>query len=338
MDPVKVEGSEGRPAMWMFVVAFAAVYIAYGFNYLFIELGVKTLPPLLFAGSHITLAGLILFVYLLVRRQPCRLPWPNLGWAAAGGIIVFVGGTGLVSAAEGLGVPSGLTAVLRSTVPLWIGVLEWARPGGERLRPAAWLGLLLAGVGIAVLLVPRLEASPRDLWQHPGLFLVFGSAFFWAVGSLVLRHHRPCPSPVVAAAYQMTIGGFCLLLAGVVMGEVGDLKREEFTGRAIFGFVSLLFWHSLVAFVALNWLLKHVSAALATTDHYVSPAIAVLAGHFLEQEIVTPLMVLGIALILAGVAVAMLTQPVPRPRPLARTATFPGFAGEPAHEQPSPKK
>ena len=59
---------------------------------------------------------------------------------------------------------------------------------------------------------------------------------------------------------------------------------------------------SLVAFIAYLWLLRHVSAALAGTYAYVNPAVAVLLGWLVADEALTPALVGGLAVILAGVA------------------------------------
>jgi drug/metabolite transporter (DMT)-like permease len=298
-----------RPAAWAFVLAFAAIYLSYGCNYLFIKEAVRTLPPLLFAGAHIALGGCLLFLYLLLRRRPLGLAWPKVGWAAAGGLIVFVCGTGLVTTAETptpgrSGMPSGMTAILRATVPLWIAGLEWLRPRGERLAGASWLGLLVAVAGVLILMLPQLE-DPGSLWRHPGPLLVLGSALAWALGSILLRHRRPSPSHLLSAAYPMVIGGSGLLLLGLAVGETGDLRPQEFTPAAWRGVFGLLFSHSLIAFVALTWLLAHVSAAVANTHEYVSPVIALVAGWLLLGETITAGMIGGVALVLAGVLLTL---------------------------------
>ncbi len=297
------ESPTSRPSAWAFVAAFTAVYLAYGLNYLAIEEGVKTLPPFLFAGAHVTLAGSLMFGWLLLTRQPIGLAWPNLAWAVAGGVIVFVGGTGLVTMAETT-VPSDAASVLRSTTPVWVAVLEWLRPKGERLTGPAWAGLVLAVGGVLVMVVPKLE-SAKHLSAELGPLLVLASALSWAVGAIVLRHHRPCPSNALATAYQMTAGGLGMALLGLALGEARDFRLTDLTRDAVLAFCFLLFVHSLLGFSSLNWLLKHVSAPLATTKFYVSPLVAVLAGWLVLGEQLTPRMVEGMGLILAGVALAM---------------------------------
>src|SRR4051812_15502173 len=115
----------GQQPFWAFFVAFSTVYVAYGLNYLAIEIGDRTLPPFLFAGTHVTLGGLLLFTWLTLRRESFLISRRDVGWAALGGCVVFVGGTGLVTAGEKAGVPSGVAAILRATTPIWIAVLEW---------------------------------------------------------------------------------------------------------------------------------------------------------------------------------------------------------------------
>lgn len=308
-SPTTVEGANApmtsRPPAWMFVVAFAVVYLAYGLNYLAIREGVKTLPPFLFAGAHVTLAGLLVFTWLLLRREPAGLPWPNWLWAVAGGVIVFIGGTGLVTMAEATGkMNTGLAAILRSTTPIWVAVLEWLRPKGERLSGVAWAGLLLAVGGVMVLVIPRFETA-RSLSDDLGPLLVLASALSWAVGAIVLRHHRPCASNLVATAHQMTVGGLGMVALGLILGEGSRFNFAELTEAALLGFSFLLLVHSLLGFSALNWLLKHISAPLATTKFYVGPAIALLAASLVLNERVTPTMLAGMALILAGVALAL---------------------------------
>ena len=46
--------------------AFAIIYLVWGSTFLAIKFAVESLPPLLMAGSRFLLAGIILFVILLI--------------------------------------------------------------------------------------------------------------------------------------------------------------------------------------------------------------------------------------------------------------------------------
>jgi drug/metabolite transporter (DMT)-like permease len=68
----------------------------------------------------------------------------------------------------------------------------------------------------------------------------------------------------------------------------------------------------------MNWLLRHLPAAVVTTKFYVSPAIAAVAGWLVLGEIVGTAAMVGLALILGGVAVVMLGEKLRRMEPALR--------------------
>src|SRR5205807_6146523 len=81
-----------------------------------------------------------------------------------------------------------------------------------------------------------------------------------------------------------------------------ELAWEQCTWAGVYSFFHLLIVGSLIGFVAYNWLLSHVSAAMAGTYAYVNPVVAILAGWLINNEQITPWIVGGMAVILAGVA------------------------------------
>jgi len=289
-----------QPATWALVLAFAIIYLSWGTTYLAIKEGVRTLPPALFAGPRLMLAGLIILAYLAVRGQPLRIPWSEIGRLAVGAGIMFIGGNGLITAAEKT-VDSGVASVLVATTPLFMALLELLWPWGERVTWRGWLGLLCGLAGVVILLLPKLE-HPRQFLQDHGPIMVLGSAFSWALGSLILRYGRRQGSPFAAAGYQMLIGGIGLTIIGIAIGEVQELTPESFTPSAVFAFFYLLIVGSLLGFVAYTWLLAHVSAAMAGTYAYVNPVVAIFVGWLIADEEITVWIIGGMVVILAGVA------------------------------------
>ena len=153
------------PPVGKIVLAFAIVYLGYGLNFLAVKVGVETLPPFLFAGSHIFLAGVIIMGWIVVRRQPAALSASGFRRAMVSSFFLFVGGVGLVTAGEKLGVASGMAAIIKASVPLWVAVFESIRPGGERVNTRMVFGLLLGAGGVAVMVAPQLDFSARN--AHP---------------------------------------------------------------------------------------------------------------------------------------------------------------------------
>ena len=93
----------------------------------------------------------------------------------------------------------------------------------------------------------------------------------------------------------MILGGSCLTLIGLALGEASRLPPP--TPGAAFAFFYLLIVGSLVGFIAYNWLLGHVSATQASTYAYVNPVVAVLIA-WCDGEEMTLAIVAGITVIL----------------------------------------
>jgi drug/metabolite transporter (DMT)-like permease len=289
-----------RPPLWALVLGFAVIYLSWGTTYFAIRKGVEHLPPALFGGTRIALAGLLLLGLLRFRGVPLRLTGRDFLLTALIGCVFFVLGNGLITAGQ-KHVPSGVAAVLVATTPLWIALAERFWPRGERLRLLGWLGLLVGLAGVVLLLVPRIQ-DPLALFHDDGAILILGSSAAWAVGSVVLRHHRITGSSLTSAAFQMAIGGTALTVIGLAAGEAGQLRPEQLNATSGLAFLYLLVVGSLVGFVTFNWLLGHVSAALVGTYSYVNPLVAILVGWLLGGEEVTSWTLAGMVVILGGVA------------------------------------
>jgi drug/metabolite transporter (DMT)-like permease len=297
----KSQSSPRRPAAWALILAFALVYVSWGTTYLAIKRGVKDehLPPALFGGVRVCLAGLILLSYLALRGENLRLSRRDLFGVTLGGVLLFVGGNNLLALAERT-VPSGVAAIIAATTPLWIALLGMFWPGGDRLGGRGWLGLLIGLGGVVLLLWPTLH-HPSDFLSDYGPLLMLASAASWSLGALFLRHWGLRAPHLATAAYQMAIGGACQALTGVAAGEIAELPAQ-ITAGAVGAFVYLLIVGSLIGFVAFNWLLGHVSAARAGTYAYVNPIIALFVGCLVDGEELTFWALGGISVILTGVA------------------------------------
>lgn len=292
------------PALWKLALAFLVVYFGYGLNFLAIKIGVETMPPFFFAGGHVFLAGVIIMGYGLFSGIPFKLPPGGLRRAFISSFFLFVGGVGLVTAGEALGIASGMAAVIKASVPLWVAVFESVRPGGERVNWRVSVGLLLGASGVVLMVVPELNLSASN--AHPlGAMMLMLSAILFAIGAIYVRHSPPSSSVVQSVAWQMSIGGCYLFIAGFLMGETKEFHLDDINRSVFLAFCFLLIVHSIAAFSALNWLLQHLPAPIVTTKFFVSPLIAVTAGALVLGELITWRTISSMVLILGGVGVIL---------------------------------
>ena len=64
--------TRNEPAKFLIIAAFAAIYIIWGSTYIAMLFAIRDIPPMMMLGIRFTVAGLILYIYSLIRRE--RLP------------------------------------------------------------------------------------------------------------------------------------------------------------------------------------------------------------------------------------------------------------------------
>lgn len=298
----------------MVVAAFLAVYVIWGSTYLGIKYAIESLPPFLMAGARFVTAGSILLFIVLSRGASWPTPRQVAG-ASVVGLMLLCYANGCVVWAEER-VPSGMAALLVATLPLWMVLLDWLRPGGERPRTALWIGVVigLAGVGALVDQGWVLVAEPVDPWRAGALL---SASLVWALGSIYSRHSDQPKSAWVAAALQMLAGGVGLFVASAVTGEWAGFEPANVTWKSMAAWAYLVLFGSLVAFSAYTYILKVSTPAKVATYAYVNPIVAVALG-WLAGEAVTARTLVGSIIIIA--AVAFITQARTRGAQLPRPA------------------
>lgn len=285
------------------LLAFAIVYVVWGSTYLAIRFAVETLPPFLMAGVRFLAAGAVLYAWVRLRGglRPSRDDW-RIGGVA--GLLLLFGGNGALVWAEQR-VASGIAALLVATLPVWMVLLDWLRPGGTRPRAGVFAGLALGLVGLALLVGPSALAGGRgeggvDLTGAAVLML---GSISWAAGSIYLKSAPRAPSATLSNAIQMLAGGGALALVGLAVGEAGRLHAEAMTPRALLSLAYLAVFGSLVAFTAYTYILRASTPAKVATYAYVNPVVAVLLGWAFANEPITARTLVAAAVILAGVAI-----------------------------------
>jgi O-acetylserine/cysteine efflux transporter len=271
----------------------AALLIAatWGFNFTAIRFGLDEMAPLTFAFWRFVLAALPVF---FVAR-------PAISWPALAGIggFMFAGQFVFLFLAMQTGLPPGLTSVLVQLQGPLTAVLA-ALVRAERALLGQWLGLAVAVVGVIVI-GRSVEGTANAL--AVGLALM--SALTWAVGNLFFRAARgaslfaitawaslmPVP-PLAVAAFA--IEGWQLALAPVLAPTWKMWLTLLYT-------VVPVMW---LGYIIWGTLLRTYPAAKAGPVSLLVPCFALVFASFAVDEPVGGLRLLGVVIVLGGVAVA----------------------------------
>jgi drug/metabolite transporter (DMT)-like permease len=290
------------------LVAYLVVCIVWGSTYLAIRIGVRELPPLLFAGIRFLVAGLLLLggAVALGARLPRRAG--DWGVLAVVGLFLLAGGNSSLVWAEQF-TPSGIASVFVTTIALWMAFFDAVIPGGSgRLSLRVAAGLLLGIVGSTLLV----GTSPRDILHadlRGPIALTLASAS-WAIGSILYKRRHPDVSPYVAAAIQMIAGGAAVTVLGLAAGEARGVRL---TAAGLEALAYLVVFGSIVGYTAYAYALRHASATAVGTYAYVNPPIAVLLGWAFLREPIGARTLVAMGLILGAVLWIQVAHRLPTP-------------------------
>ncbi|MEA3211940.1 MAG: hypothetical protein QOE70_4997 [Chthoniobacter sp.] len=269
------------PPFWLVVSAFAAVYLIWGSTYLGIRLAIDSMPPLLMAGARFLIAGSILYPVMRLRGAPRPQPVHWRSAAAIGALLLLAGNGGVTWAQQT--VPSSIAALMVAAVPLWINLIEWVRPKGQRPHRAVFLGLGLGFAGVALIVLSK-GAGGQSLVNPAGAAVLLLAPLCWALGSIFSRHAAQNESALLNVAMQMICGGALMLLIGLAAGEARHFHPAQVTAASAWAFLYLTLIGSLVGFTAYVWLLQVSTPARVSTYAYVNPFIALLLGRVVLHE------------------------------------------------------
>ncbi|TMI31995.1 EamA family transporter [Candidatus Bathyarchaeota archaeon] len=285
---------------WRIALAFMSIYTIWGSTYLAIRLAIETFPPFLMAAIRFLIAGGALYAWMRLKGapRPTRANWKA---ATIVGVFLLLGGNGGVVKAEQV-FPSGLTAVLITTVPIWMALVELVRK--DRIVPTLHvvLGLVLGFGGVVLLVGPgNLVGSGglNPLWV--GVLIL--ASLSWAIGSVYSRKASLPRTPLLGSGMEMLTGGALLLVVSLVSLEWVGFQPSNVSVLSLVSFIYLIVFGSLIGFSSYVWLLTKTTTARVSTYAYVNPVVAVFLGYFLAGEQLTLRTVLASTVIVIAVVV-----------------------------------
>jgi O-acetylserine/cysteine efflux transporter len=286
-----------RPRHILLAFVVAALW---GFNFVVIQLGLGSFPPLLLVALRFAVAA----VPVLFLPKP-NLPWGRLVWI---GVVWFAGQFVMLFSGMKAGMPAGLASVCMQVQAfftiLLAGLVLGEKPSHRQLGGAAVAGLGLALIGTTVS-GPNADVGPL------GLALVLGGAAAWACGNVMTRSvpktnmlalvcwlSLVLPLPLLAAS---------LLLDGprTVVNAINGMTWLEVGCVLYLGVLA-----TNVGFGLWGHLLALYPAGTVAPFSLLVPLFGVIASALVFGERPGPLRLAGMGLIVVGLAIIAL--PIPR--------------------------
>lgn len=272
--------------------ALAAIWLIWGLNWVVMKTANTYFPPILFVAWRFGSGALILLAVAYWRKIP--LPDAKfLPWIILTGILQLT--LNNVTAQVGMqSISAGMAAVLNYTAPLWTAVLAHFALN-ERLTRVKLFGVLMAIVGLYVLM------GLQGVEDLSAAFIIIAGAVCMACSNIVVKLRLTKCNMIQLTTWQMVFGAAALIIYNVLVpqGEV-HWCAEAVLCVAYNGALA-----SALAFFLWNYVLTHIEASTASIATLVAPVVGVLGGVLILGEPFTAYIVLGIALIFAGILIVV---------------------------------
>jgi len=293
LSPVAVS----RPVSLGNFGAMLLLALVWGLSIPVTKLGLITMPPLTLTAIRFAVA-IPFMMLLLIGKEP--LPWKALPAVASLGVLGI--GVGQVAQTFGVaGTSASIGTILSATIPLFIVLFAMIRLK-QAVSISQIVGVVAAFAGIVV--VASENAGDAGIAGTTALgpiwMLVSALAVaFYYVWSVELTNRY---GTVVVATWS-TVFGFVALVPWA--GWEAHHTFFELTGQAL-GAAAYLGLAVTAAGLFL-WLriLRDVPASIAASVQYLQPVFGIAASAIMFGDKIGPQFLAGVALILAGLAMAL---------------------------------
>ena len=279
-------------------VLFVLLAAAWGSSYLFIKIGVETLPVL----SLVTWRLVFGTGFLLVAVAAMRVPLPRdpriVGRLAVLSVINVVVPFALITWAE-QSIDSGLASILNATTPFFTLLLSVLVLRGDRMTGIRLAGLFVGFVGVMVISSGSL-GGPEALGEVAGIVAVVVASVSYALGNTFFaRQVRGRVDPTAAALGQVGLALPMVAALGIVVdGSVAVPTVPE----ALFAVAWLGIVGSGFAYLFFFRLLAVWSPTRVSLVTYLMQVVAVGLGVAVLGEPLTVGFIAGAVLVVAGIA------------------------------------
>jgi drug/metabolite transporter (DMT)-like permease len=280
---------------WRDYVLLLALACCWSSTYPLTKIGLGSIPPITFISARSLVAAV--FLLIILRLRGIRMPVDAAAWKlfafqqTINSTIPFL----MITWAQ-LYVPAASTVVLASTTPIFAFLITW---GITRHEPATLLklaGAILGLIGTAAIIgLDALAGLGGNITAEIVILLATISFACATIFGLRLSDY----DPMVVAAGSLLFGGLVLLPAALIVDHPWTLRP---TPEALVATIGMGIFSSALGLMLFYMCLTRLGTLMTNAQAYLRIPIGVGLSVVLLGESVPPNLVLGLVLVVAGVA------------------------------------
>jgi len=269
------------------------VAVCWAVNFVVIDIGLESFPPLLFAALRF---GLTAFPAIFF------VPRPDVRWRVviAVGLFIGVGQFGVLFVAMNTGLPAGLASVIAPlqpvfTIPLAVVAL------GERPSLRQVVGVSLAIAGLGTIALGRAHGVPLQ-----AVALGVASAASWGCGNVVTRAARP-QRPFSLLVWSSLAAPAPLLGLSLIFEGVGSWQSaaSSISASGIIALAYVIVVSTFFGYGTWYWLMSRYQASTVAPFTLLVPIVGIVTAWLVRGEHPSWGELLGSLVVLIGLGLAL---------------------------------
>ena len=282
-----------RPGLGAYAL-LVALALVWGGSFMFIKIGVATIPPVTLTALRMITGAVVLIVAALMAGQ--SLPRGRAVWGSIALVALF--GNALPFSLIGWGeevIDSGLAAILMAGMPLFTLVCAHFATDDEKMNRRKLIGVLFGLAGLIVLIGPgKLSQLGEDAVRQ---LAVAAASLCYGINALFIRRIKGVPAKALAAGVMIASIPMIVPMAFVMEQPL----QLEPTGASLTAGIVLGVFQTALATLMMLTLIRRQGATFFSQINFIVPLAGVVYGVIFLAERPQPSAFAALALILIGI-------------------------------------
>ncbi|WP_085806243.1 DMT family transporter [Roseovarius albus] len=290
------------PINW---IKLAILGVIWGASFMFVTIALEGTGPLFLVATRLCLGAA--FLLMIIRAKGVSLPARK--GENAGKIWVFILCMALLSNALPFAllswaqesVASGFAGVCMAVVPLFVLPLAHFLVPGEAMKLRRFIGFVIGSIGVMVLIGPAAFNSTGNELETLARLACVGAACCYALGSICTRL---CPD-----VDRWSLAAATLVVAALIFTPyalIAEGLPQNLTATSVLALLYLGIFPTGVAQILLVQVIRDAGPVFMSLVNYQVPIWSIVFGAVVLLEPLPPSLLLGMGLILGGVALSQL--------------------------------
>jgi drug/metabolite transporter (DMT)-like permease len=268
----------------------------WGSTWMVIKFQLGVVPPAMSVAYRFLLAGVLLFIFCLIKGEKLKLDFKTHLRILTLGIFIFCTNY-ICTYYSTMYMASGLVSVVFAAIT-GMNIINSRIFLGEKVQKRVLMAALSGFLGIALVFAHDLKTLNLESATLIGLAYSAIGTLMASFGNMIsVKNQKRGISIMVSNTYGMLYGGTCTFLFALAQGH---LPTFDFRFNYIWSLFYLSILGSIVAFGAYFQLIKKVGPARAAYTAVLFPIVALFLSTLFENYKWDFTSLLGVVFILAG--------------------------------------